>query len=402
MMKPNFARNNYWFIIVAIFCLDLVVFISELGSIATLKSIVLAYSFICYYIVLKYCDTFRLKHTDYIWYLLYLFILFLTVRLIVDFAIKGYTLFLYKSILTLFFIYFSTIVLPLLFFSRYMVKIPILKLAWTIGVLLAVCLSYSVFNIFSGKGIITTGGQISAKGIDIIYFGHLGTSLFIVGLFLLRQAKDMIRLLLCIVFVIIGILCVSFSGERGPFVALIVCTIVYLLIQNKWSASKVVLTAIVVITFVKLLPQLVLLLHKQLLKINISSLYKISVFISGGVEKSGNDRVPIYDNGLDIISDNPFLGFSYLMPNQSYVHNIFIESFMATGIIGGLFFMIINIRVLQFGYKLSRLNNVYTLFYLLFIQYLIYGFVSRTLIALPQYWLMMVLVLSCYEYAKSE
>lgn len=104
-------------------------------------------------------------------------------------------------------------------------------------------------------------------------------------------------------------------------------------------------------------------------------------------------RYRIFDKGWSLAMDNPFMGWGYLLPNGSYVHNIFIEQFMALGFIGGLVFVFIVAYALIKGYIFVYKNKHFSIIYILFIQYVIFGSLSRTIIALPQLWITLYAIL---------
>ena len=123
----------------------------------------------------------------------------------------------------------------------------------------------------------------------------------------------------------------------------------------------------------------------------------VNSFFGLNEELSTSGRDLIFNYAIELFKSNPITGTSYLLPDGSYVHNIFIEQFMALGVLGGLLFVIINIKALVAGWKMIHILPQYSIFYVLFIQYMIYGCFSKTIIALAPYWLFMFVTMNIYN-----
>ena len=193
----------------------------------------------------------------------------------------------------------------------------------------------------------------------------------------------------------------AFSGERGPMVAMLVCSSVLLFVhysKNGISIPVVVFSVVIIL----LLPLLFTLFNEYLSSYGITSLDKIVKFVNGESDSAGNDRFLMWALALDLFLENPITGVNYLLPDGSYVHNMYVEQFMALGLIGGLLFMWININAIIVGYRLSKINKKTSIVYVLYFQYMIYGFFSRTLIAIPQYWLMLIVLFYINDYERKR
>ena len=114
-----------------------------------------------------------------------------------------------------------------------------------------------------------------------------------------------------------------------------------------------------------------------------------------------------YNQGWAIFSDNPLLGQSFLLTSGDikgdYVHNSFLESLMAGGLLGGILYIIMTLWGVTCSYKLINNRSRYIFFALFFIQMLTYSLFSRSFIALPLYWISLSSVFSSYQlgYGKS-
>ena len=87
-------------------------------------------------------------------------------------------------------------------------------------------------------------------------------------------------------------------------------------------------------------------------------------------------------NGF-LIQTSPF--------QASYPHNLIVEAFMATGLLGGLIFLYLNFRVLQLVHLMKDTEKFWL--GLLFIQFFIFSMFSGNLYTSFFYWIFLTLVL---------
>lgn len=200
-------------------------------------------------------------------------------------------------------------------------------------------------------------------------------------------------------FIAVGLSAMVLSGSRSPFVALAIC--LFVLLKSKYSKwYYLFIGLILVVIFANLFQEEVLRFNDYLKSMGISSFDRVvNTFWGEGMSMadSSSGRDDIWAVGWSMFIQNPILGVSYLMPDDSYVHNIFIEQFMSLGLFGGVLFILINIKTLYFGWKTITYFPNTALVYVLFIQYLVLGCFSRTIIALGAYWLFMFITIKNYE-----
>src|SRR5690606_33032492 len=91
-----------------------------------------------------------------------------------------------------------------------------------------------------------------------------------------------------------------------------------------------------------------------------------------------------------------FLGRAFLSQQGpalgEYPHNLIIESLMATGIVGGFFFIGWVFTTVFRGYKMLKLNYTAGWVALIFIQQVIFGMFSLSLFIHDRFWHFSVLV----------
>lgn len=361
------------------------------GPVSFIKSIALGLIFISGFYTIFSIN--RKVCTSAIFKLIYLYLFLLTVRLFYDFVLLQTPFFMYHNISSLFIIFSGTIVLPAVIFGTQRFTIDFDKLILCLKILSITILLLSVRDIFTGKMIALNGGRFEGHGVlDTIYLGHQGTTLILLTL---HKFKN--RLWFNIPCLIVGLLSLSCSGSRGPTLALLICISIYSLfnVQSNRIRALVILIAIVIAFTYK---DIISFGVSYFDSIGIRSFDRIAAFLIGQDINGGREN--IYESGIEYFFENPILGKSYLLPDLSYVHNIFIEQFMALGFVGGAIFFFIMLYTLIVGFKNWRdkgLKNV-SVFFIIFIQYIIFGCFSRTIIALPQLWICTFLILHYDEF----
>lgn len=375
--------------ILSLFCLDLVSYIPGV-PISVSKSIVLLVSTICFLRLWKYGAQ-RPKH-DLFNAMIVVYTIMLFIRLIIDFAIKGQSFFVYSHTITLFVFVLGIIYIPFYSVRYTMMELDINKLTIGIYIVLLICMTLSARTISGGQAELVSGGRFDAnESLFSILYGHLGVSLIFAS-FCLKFTSVFRKLkpLLALLGVFVGFVSLIYSGSRGPFVALLLGVVLYLTLFQKNKKVSYVLIIGFILIIINIAPLLTA-LNDFLESLDIYSFRRVASSI--GVEHE-TGREDLWENAIADILDSPFWGVSYLFENGTYVHNIFIEQFRALGFLGGLCFLFFNIILVFRGYNLCRNNKEYLLFYLLYIQYMVMGIFTSTIIVLSQYWAFMIIVLN--------
>lgn len=327
--------------------------------------------------------------------LLYIYLFFLTIRLVNDFLIEGQFFFLYKHWSTIAVFFSLTMVIPVWLFTTRKFEVNFEKVIQFTQLLSVVVLALSIKKILSGEIVAINGGRFEGEGmLDTIYLGHQGLTLLIISLYQFKR-----RLVINFFCVSVGLLTVFLAGSRGPMVALCICMVALLFINSKNYKTKVVsaiLICMVLLFYVPILNSI----NDVFLDNGFHSFDRITRYLTGEMD-GGSGRKDIYLDALNIINDNPIFGYHYLLDDGSYVHNIIIEQFMAVGYLGGLIFLIGIVSVIIIGYRRAvRINDEgYKIFYILLLQYVVFGMFSRTILALPQLWICVCIVIH-YSYSR--
>lgn len=383
-----------------LFLVDLVSVFKDYAPVSALKVMVYLCSFVLFANITKQSRTKVFKSTKSFWSLTYIYFALLFVRLFVDFVIPWKGFFLYLSPMTIIFFYFVSMIMPCLYIRKISEELDYTRFSLLSGIFLCLYLFFSYREISSGMLLAaTTGGQFEGLGdIDIITYGHLGLSLIIIAVYIIMYSGR-IMIPLAMIFIAVGLSAMVLSGSRSPFVAFAIC--LFVLLKSKYSKWYYLLIGLILIlVFANIFQEEVLRFNDYLNSQGINSFNRVvNTFWDEGmsVEERSSGRDDIWDVGWSMFMQNPLWGVSYLLPDDSYVHNIFIEQFMSLGLLGGVLFILINIKALYFGWKATTYFSNTVLIYVLFIQYLVLGCFSRTIIALGAYWLFMFVTIKNYE-----
>lgn len=386
-------RMTMW-IIVMLFLVDFVTFFSHLLPISILK-LGLYFSVFVLMIIDSGKEMRSAGINDHFWKVSTFYSILLFIRIVYDFVLPGEGFFLFESPYTILFFFFSTIVMPLFFFRRIKVNINVESFILIATLLILLTLSYAFMT--NMNSLMATSGEymrFSAGELDIIEYGHFGCSGALIALYSLIFIKNRRLKILGIVLLIVSLTALILSGSRSPFVALIVGYVV--LHYSKTRKIKgFVMAFIIIVASVFLFEDYLREFNDYLVSHDIHSFGRVISSLYGGLSSLvEEDRNILFSRGWNMFLDSPLLGSGLLLPEKMYVHNIFVEQFMATGILGGLLFIIMNYIAIKKLFRLIRISPMYSVFAVLFIQYLLYGCFSRTIIAIGPYWLFMVLVVN--------
>jgi O-antigen ligase len=239
----------------------------------------------------------------------------------------------------------------------------------------------------SFDGSLLNTGRMGLPNLNPISVGHLGVSLVICSVWYLYGSLGASCSLrkFSLITILIGLYLLTTSASRGPLVALFVVGLVFLLKVNFLKALKGLILLSVITTF--------LLMLKNVDLENLSIVTRILGIIDGE-DLSLRLRQTAFLGAWEQFLQNPFLGdFLEEKSTGFYPHNIILESFMATGIMGGLLMIAIITASLIKSLRMIRAGSYNGWLGLMFIQYLIDSQFSGSLYGSPQFWGLSVLML---------
>lgn len=118
-------------------------------------------------------------------------------------------------------------------------------------------------------------------------------------------------------------------------------------------------------------------------------------------DRSAQGRVYLWEAGLKAFADSPLYGGSIAI-DDNYPHNSVIEALMATGLLGGVPFVIVCLFALYRSYELIKVNDYRSVFSILYIHYFLQTLVSYSISNNPTFWFSLALILSTLAWPKSR
>lgn len=388
-----------WFILLAFFSYDGFTYLPEEKDFALLKSLYYVTIFLSFlFITTLQMQAGKVEHRKIgsISYFIQIFLWLYFVRIYYDFMIAGVSQSVVTNPFAAVFLYLNAAIVPFYgfyFFRWELVNLRKLNTAILL-ILLAMGLS-SMYAILTGKALEYLGPDgrfMGNESMDTIAFGHLGTSITMLAIALFYQ-RDIRwwHKLLSTAAILVGLFISVAAGSRGALVALIICFLAYLYMNGhklKVLIGLPILAAIVIVVL-PYLNELLMSYDNMALERLYNSIYAPEMLDAG--VSSGRDV--IYEKAITNIENHPLLGSSVFIDGE-YVHNSILEAFLGLGVFGGILFVGILAYALFTAFRLGEKNKQYLFASLLFIQYMIYGFFSRTLSMLPVFWTTLYLVIS--------
>lgn len=260
--------------------------------------------------------------------------------------------------------------------------------------ILFVALIISLFlnlNINSEESQQSYGRYGGGGSLNTINYGHQGVSLSLLSLFLISRAKhNIIKITLYVSSFLLGLFVMYLAGSKSPLVALIICcAFFYCSIKGFFKGIFILLSLS--------LPFFIFTDHI----IGFLSNYGGSFFdrITKALDSGDQSRMWLLGEGFNEFAGSPFTGSAFVLQGQNtgswngfYPHNIFIESLMALGIIGGILILGIIAKGWHDSYKVLRTSHSSGWIGLLFIQYSILAMFSNAIYTNHFFWCYVVFV----------
>lgn len=343
----------------------------------------------------------NISFTDIFFLLSFFFLVLYGIRMFINLVIESYAVFMFSGIST-YFVYLFFIIISIFVIWKLDMETFDLKKILVISILiLTIALSISLKDILTqvNLGEFTNLRFNANQELDTISYGHMGLSLLLLSICRLKLSAG--YRLFYIATSLLGLITMAIANSRSPFFALVAIFFFYFFCQKG---------KIYFFLFLFLLCLTLLNIHTLAefcsKELGLTFFDRILIVLETGSDGYGSaGRSALYDYGLDMFTRSPLLGSSFVLHdvpfgNGSYVHNIVLEAFMALGFGGGLLFLFINLWGGYCTYRIFRYKPEFTVFGLLYLQYFLFGFTSRSLVSLPSYWYMFAFVMTLYKYTK--
>ena len=117
---------------------------------------------------------------------------------------------------------------------------------------------------------------------------------------------------------------------------------------------------------------------------------------------STDSRMNLLSAARDQFLSAPILGAGATLPDGGFSHNILVEAFLTTGVVGGLLFLFVNFAATIKTLYLICVDSKNAWIGYLFINYLIAALFSGALHLVLQYWILLSIVLSLSNRMKAK
>lgn len=250
-----------------------------------------------------------------------------------------------------------------------------------------------------GTDVVDATGQMYASGrfrltaLNPISLGQHGVSLVILALWAwqgMSHAKNVYASVMFAVGVALGLYLVIASASRGPLLSLLGALLLWAWATRGRQKGRVMALIICVIT-----AGVVAIIHLTATGV-FDTLERVKQAINGD-GAAVIDRVQLLRAAIEQFQSSPLIGNSLVDKlDGAYPHNLVIESFMATGVLGGFLFVGVILVALSYAWKLVRWRANEAWIGLLFAQYLVEAQTSGGLYSSTLFWAFLAAVLSAY------
>ena len=236
-------------------------------------------------------------------------------------------------------------------------------------------------TLFSNQALLTnTDSEYRVDGnvaLNTIAYGNYGVLGLILSIYILITKN--LRKILKVVAILAAILCIYSilrSGSRGPILAFLMVVLFWFFSKGKnFKVGSFFLISSLAILYV--LKDFILgLMGKVAPVIEV----RLQEALSG--EAGPDERTKLHDAAIDIFINHPIIGNQFgIFDNEggyAYAHNLFLDSFMALGILGGCLMLYIVFKAMYKCYKSVHENRKYYWVSLILVQQLTILMVSGT------------------------
>lgn len=226
--------------------------------------------------------------------------------------------------------------------------------------------------------------RLSSETLNPIALGNLGVSVAVLALFLLvrRRGSGRLRMPLLLAVGFIGVATIGLSASRGPVLSLAILLplLVWLGFRGGSPRTALVLASVLVLGAYAG----AVYIERQL---GFGVLSRIESLLDVSRDESAQVRVTLYENSWSQFLESPFIGHSLDEQRSGYhPHNPVLESFMATGFLGGTAFCLVLIGAMAAALRILIRQPQHGWVSLLYIQYLINAMLSGSLYLSADMW----------------
>jgi O-antigen ligase len=249
-----------------------------------------------------------------------------------------------------------------------------------------------ILNLIVSRSIIDTN-NIDTSDLRESSFSHVGvinSSVFAAILFLwsltnlLNKKASVTARVIYGVMATISIIDIALASTKSSFIAIIAILILYLIQNYQQIGNRKFIAAIIsVVLFINFTYSF----WSERLSVLFSRFHTLST-------QGDEARQYIWSTAIKQFTKSPYIGSSFVIPGKAFFHNFFLDAFVTTGIIGGILFVFLNIKVWRIAIKWLKTESDKKFFAIAFMILFITGLSSSNLFMDYSYWGYLLIVLS--------
>jgi hypothetical protein len=237
-------------------------------------------------------------------------------------------------------------------------------------------------------------GRLSSEALNPILLGGTSGALIIISVYILLQPKNKLDNSLIKILpypsIALGLYFLLSAASRGPIISTIVCLIILFMSSGK---------KLLYVGFPAITAGFFIVVNYVLPMLQGDGVVKLDRVLSVG-DASSDERRDFIGMSIKLISENwhnTLFGYGVELPKYGYPHNIILESFLSTGVIGGCIFTLICIVVLFRAIDLVLSQDPWGWVGILYVQTLILAMLSGSLYASSPFWYLLFAVNSLWN-----
>lgn len=263
-------------------------------------------------------------------------------------------------------------------------------------------LATAVFLIAIGRTtIVSQAGEtydisrLNLSSLNPISMGHSGVTVFLLGVGIIAAGHiDRRKKFICLAAISTGVALALLANSRGPILSLIFSVSVLILAQSKRRRTYWVGSMICAIALYFAYQQ------PEFLFGDLGPIARFSTVSSSG-DGASIARFIAFKGAWEQFLGSPIFGDGIEeRATQFYPHNVILEAFMSTGLLGGVPFLLIFITAIRSAWGLLRLNSQLSWVGLVALQQLVGAQFSGSIWGTGSLWVMMMLVIVCWRYER--
>lgn len=197
-----------------------------------------------------------------------------------------------------------------------------------------------------------SSGRVSTETLNAVSLGHLGISLALLSLYFFRDQRLLGRIALA-ALTVIGLFTAAVSGSRGPILAFALSILFVLAVWARRQPPHRVLLGVIG----ALVAAYILILGAYVIEdaFGFRIVTRFATILNITADQSGRVHFDQLASAVEQFIQHPIFGSAlHETRSRDYPHNVVVESFMTTGVVGGFMFCAFLIWATVAAARLSR------------------------------------------------